>query len=307
MRDNCQANIEPLVSVACATYNHKRYIRKAIDSFLTQKCCFQYEIIIHDDASTDGTSEIVREYAELHPDIIKPLYQTQNQYSRGRKCITEFVLPKCQGKYIAFCEGDDYWTDPLKLQRQVEIFQKYPDCIICGGRARTWSEANESFTLMTPSLDKDIKCMSGTQFFYLDDWVKTCTRMVPRDYFLQIPLRFAMDYCNVHYLLATHPSRTFRCIEEEVAVYREHSKGVFSGLDQIGRDMMNCSARQLIMRLFKDERRSIMANRAAGDAMRLCKEPRLPLITRMQYGMIYMGLRLSCASRNAIGKTFKHL
>lgn len=122
---------KPLVSVCCITYNHENYIRDTIEGFLLQKTNFPIEIIIHDDASTDKTALIVKDYAEKHPDLIDFIFQTINQYSQGIKPLTNFVFPRARGKYIALCEGDDYWTDPLKLQKQVDFLEGNPDCSLC--------------------------------------------------------------------------------------------------------------------------------------------------------------------------------
>nr|HQE50685.1 glycosyltransferase [Fervidobacterium sp.] len=103
--------------------------RDAIEGFLMQKTDFPFEIIIHDDASTDATADIIREYEEKHPDIIKPIYQTENQYSKGEK-VTHFTFKAARGRYIALCEGDDYWIDPLKLQKQITEMEKHPECYI---------------------------------------------------------------------------------------------------------------------------------------------------------------------------------
>lgn len=122
-----------LVSISCITYNHAPYIRQCLDGFLMQQCDFEYEILIHDDASTDGTSDIIREYQEKYPEIIKPIMQTENQYSKGiRGMMARFNFPRAKGKYIALCEGDDYWTDPLKLQKQVDFLEENPKFNICG-------------------------------------------------------------------------------------------------------------------------------------------------------------------------------
>lgn len=120
---------EPLVSICCITYNHEKYIRDAIEGFLMQETDFPFEIIIHDDASTDRTADIVREYEKRYPDIIKPIYQTENQYSKGIK-VTLLTFKKSKGKYIALCEGDDYWIDPLKLQKQITGMEKHSECHI---------------------------------------------------------------------------------------------------------------------------------------------------------------------------------
>lgn len=121
--DECKV----MVSILCAAYNHERYIRSALDGFLSQRTDFRYEVIVHDDASTDSTAEIIREYEARYPDIIRPIYQTENQYSKGISITNAYMRPKARGKYIAFCEGDDYWTDPNKLQKQVDFLETHPE------------------------------------------------------------------------------------------------------------------------------------------------------------------------------------
>lgn len=122
---------EIMVSISCATYNHREYIRFALDGFVNQKTNFRFEVLIHDDASTDGTKEIIQEYENKYPDIIKPIYQEENQYSQGINFEREFQWPRMKGKYVALCEGDDYWTDPHKLQKQVDFLEKHPDYSMC--------------------------------------------------------------------------------------------------------------------------------------------------------------------------------
>jgi len=143
-----------LVSICCITYNHEDYIRSAIEGFLMQKTDFAFEIIIHDDASKDATADIIREYEEKYPDIIKPIYQTENQYSKGKE-VTLFTLKAAKGKYIALCEGDDYWIDPLKLQKQVTEMEKHPDCYISFHPAvRKWVDGSRRDRILGLHSDK---------------------------------------------------------------------------------------------------------------------------------------------------------
>lgn len=146
IKDNvkCDSN-EIAVSIYCLAYNHKKYIRDALEGFVNQKTTFRFEAIVHDDASTDGTQEVIREYAEKYPNIIKPVFQKENQYSQGVDIIDNFILPKMRGKYVAICEGDDYWTDPEKLQLQYEAMENHPECTICSHYTR-WIDAENGST-----------------------------------------------------------------------------------------------------------------------------------------------------------------
>ncbi len=113
----------PLVSVRCTAYNHEPYIAQALDGFLLQRTNFPFEVIVHDDASTDKTADIIREYEKKYPKIIRPIYQTENQYSKRDGSIGRIMTAACRGRYIALCEGDDYWIDGNKLQMQVDFLE----------------------------------------------------------------------------------------------------------------------------------------------------------------------------------------
>lgn len=121
-----------MVTIRCLTYNHEPYIRQCLEGFVMQKTNFRFEAIVHDDASTDGTAAIVREYAEKYPDIIKPIFETENQWSKHDGSLRRIMEAHTHGKYIALCEGDDYWIDPLKLQKQVDFMEKHPNISLCG-------------------------------------------------------------------------------------------------------------------------------------------------------------------------------
>lgn len=118
------------VSVLTTAYNHGPYIVKCIESILCQKTDFTFELIIHDDASTDGTAETIRKYAEKFPDVITAICQTENQYSKGVD-VYSFILPRAHGKYLAVCEGDDYWCNENKLQKQVDWMEAHPVYSAC--------------------------------------------------------------------------------------------------------------------------------------------------------------------------------
>jgi len=133
-------DVKPLVSIGCITYNHEKFVREAIESFLNQKTTFKVEILIHDDASQDRTPEILKDYAQEWPHLFSMILQTENQYSKGLN-PEDINLRRAKGKYIALCEGDDYWTDPLKLQKQVNFLESNPDYSVCVGGFRSYIES----------------------------------------------------------------------------------------------------------------------------------------------------------------------
>lgn len=124
-----------MVTIRCITYNHEPYIRQCLEGFIMQKTNFRFEAIVHDDASTDETANIIREYAEKYPDIIKPIFETENQYSKLDGSIQRIMSEHIHGKYVAMCEGDDYWIDPLKLQKQVDFLESNPKYSMCAHNA----------------------------------------------------------------------------------------------------------------------------------------------------------------------------
>ena len=123
------------VSVVCTAYNQEKYIADALNSFVMQKTNFPFEIIVHDDASTDRTPEIIKDYAERYPEIIIPILETENQYSKHDGSIRKIIKQYVRGKYRATCEGDDFWIDEYKLQKQYDYMENNPDCFLC---ANAW-------------------------------------------------------------------------------------------------------------------------------------------------------------------------
>ena len=148
---------EIMVSVICLAFNHEKYIGQALESFVCQKTSFKYEVIVHDDASSDSTGKIIREYAELYPDIIKPIIQSENQHSKGIPIIKTYVTPSLSpSKYYALCEGDDYWTDKHKLQKQYDYMERNSDCSMCVHNTKIVSESGYELHKKVNSNVKDI-------------------------------------------------------------------------------------------------------------------------------------------------------
>ncbi len=139
------------VSVLCMAYNQEQFIRKTLDGFVMQKTNFPFEVIVHDDASTDSTPDIIREYAEKYPDIIVPVLSTENHFQAHRNILMEEFLPRTHGKYVAHCDGDDWWTDENKLQTQADFLDNHDDFSICCTCAKVvWADGSKK-TYITPA------------------------------------------------------------------------------------------------------------------------------------------------------------
>ena len=169
-----------MVTIQCITYNHEPYIRQCLDGFVMQKTNFRFEAIVHDDASTDGTATIIKEYAEKYPDIIKPIFEIENQYSKKIGINKTYQIPRVKGKYVATCEGDDYWTDPLKLQKQYDFMESNPEYSMCicscqwlnmlTGRVENRCQTNEDRDISTEEIILEKK---GRVFQFASVFIKT--------------------------------------------------------------------------------------------------------------------------------------
>ncbi len=135
----------PMVTIRCLVYNHGRYISQTLDSFLMQETDFPFEIFVHDDASTDDSAKIIREYEKKYPKIIKAVYETENQYSKKNNSLRKITWSEKnnRGKYISLCEGDDYWIDSQKLQKQFDFLENNPEYSIVTGNTQVINENGE--------------------------------------------------------------------------------------------------------------------------------------------------------------------
>lgn len=129
-----KANQPILVAIHCLVYNHEPYLRDCFEGFVKQKTNFRFVAIVHEDVSTDGSAAIIREYEKKYPDIFRPIYETENQWSKhdgSLERIMNEAIDATGAKYVAMCEGDDYWTDPLKLQKQVDKLEADETLMMC--------------------------------------------------------------------------------------------------------------------------------------------------------------------------------
>ena len=137
---------ELMVTIHCLVYNHEKYLRQCLDGFVNQKTNFKYKAVVHDDASTDRSAEIIREYSMRYPTIIEPIIETENLYTKGFAKLAAVMDEACtKGRYIAFCEGDDYWSDPYKLQKQFDYMENHPECSLLHTAFKFYDEENRTF------------------------------------------------------------------------------------------------------------------------------------------------------------------
>ncbi len=153
-----------LVSVICTVYNHEKYLKKCLDGFIMQKTDFRFEVLINEDASTDGSSDILHEYQKKEPNLFNVIYQQENQYSKNARIYSDILYPKVKGRYIAFCEGDDYWTDENKLQKQVDALRNNQNCKICIHKVDCCNESGEMIQKAYPQFHLDTGIIPSKQF-----------------------------------------------------------------------------------------------------------------------------------------------
>lgn len=209
-----------LVSIHCLVYNHEPYLRQCLDGFVMQKTNFLFEAIVHDDCSTDGSAAIIREYAEKYPDMIKPIFETTNQYSRiGFSGISKIMTVNSKGKYIAFCEGDDYWTDPYKLQKQVDYLESHPECGLVYTNSMIFEEKTECFKNATLPRQSDFSNI------LLESPIMTLTTCFKRDFFMnylhEIPSNSSWMMADLPLWLYISSHSSIKYLPDVTSVYRK--------------------------------------------------------------------------------------
>lgn len=217
----------PIVSICTITYNHASFIIDCLQGFLMQKTTFPVEILIHDDASTDGTEEIIRDYAAKYPNLIKPLYEQENQWKKGRKGSHAFNFPRARGKYIALCEGDDYWTDPYKLQKQVDFLEHNKDYSICFHDVKI----NKHGELINDDITRDVPESTSIIELAKGNYMHTPSVVFKRNW-QELPSWFALcpagDY-PLHMINAQFGK--IKKLDEVMAVYRIHNSNIWANQD----------------------------------------------------------------------------
>lgn len=222
---------EIIVSICCLIYNHAPYLRECFEGFVMQKTNFPIEILVHDDASKDGSQEIIKEYTAKYPTLFKPIYQKENQYSKGIGVSVTYQFPRAKGKYIALCEGDDYWTDPYKLQKQVDFLEQNPDFGLVAHRMKIYNQNTNTFSedwlghlFENGNKSYEIKM---EEFFKI--WANhPCTVMFRKSMYDIEDVKYYTYYRDVNMFFNILMHGRLICFSDCSAVYRIHEGGVWS-------------------------------------------------------------------------------
>jgi glycosyltransferase involved in cell wall biosynthesis len=216
-----------------------------------------YEILIHDDASTDGTSEIIKEYAAKYPDRIFPLYEEENQYKRlGAARIDVYNYGRVKGKYVAYCEGDDYWTNPKKLQKQVDFMEAHPDYSICWHRVQLWFKdtdtiADDKCGALLPEGEEGVDIDLST---YFTQWSTQPLSMLFRSSMFDIhwrdQYRYYRDQHEMYHLLKQGKGYLFAF---HGGVYVKHEGGIYSSLSYGSQGELGLSVARELYKQNKDK------------------------------------------------------
>lgn len=218
-----------MVSIACATYNHEPYIRQCLEGFVMQKTNFKFEAVVHDDASTDKTPDIIREYEAKYPDIIKPIYQKTNGFGSERNKNMKFKA--WRGKYLAMCEGDDYWTDPYKLQKQVDFLEKNEEYLGAIHYARFYNLKENKFSSWIYGENYKRYYIIWLDILREGNNIPSCSVIFRKEYYsLPLPKWYSKtpygDMAMYFHLLSNN--RKFYIFKEVMAQYN-YGEGLYSG------------------------------------------------------------------------------
>lgn len=283
----------PTVSVCCITYNHAKFIGQALESFLNQNTSFSYEILVYDDASNDGTRDILKEYELKYPQIIRVFYSSENQYSQGVRLLNlRYNLPRARGKYIATCDGDDFWTDPLKLQKQVDFLDSNPEVVMCfHGFDRLENDKSTDSKLYNHLHHSPFTIFEQKEFLQLH--VQFLTIMFRQN------VKFPMisSEINGDVFVLTHLSEVGKCayLNFNGAVYRYHQNGVFRKMSRIGQINSSIKTRKIISDQVKPRTRKFLYKRISSFYKSLFKESirvkNYSLGIKALLGVIYYNLK----------------
>lgn len=242
----------PLVSIICPAYNHEKFIAETLNGFITQKTTFTFEIIVHDDASTDNTAGIIKEYEAKFPNLFANIYQIENQFSKSGDNIMRITFAAAKGKYIAHCEGDDYWCDENKLQKQVDFLESNKDYSMCFHKVKIIVneledcgdiyEINNAFPATTTTKD-----LARRNYIPSVSVVYRSFKGILPKWFHSLP----MGDWPLFLLVSKDGKIGF--IDEFMAVYRKHASGVWSSVNYADNHMKMMRTRRILDNAFSKQ------------------------------------------------------
>lgn len=234
-------NTVPSVSIVMITYAHESYIQQAITGVLEQECDFEIELIVSNDCSPDKTNSIVHQIIKTHP---KSYFVKYTNHRKTKGMIPNFIwaLKQAKGKYLAFCEGDDYWTDPLKLQKQVDFLEKNPDYNICFHKVQLYNQKDQIFT--NDTITRQVPDSTDMTELAKGNYIHTPSVLLRNNFslpnwFSKVPVG---DWSL--YMIAVKDKK-IKKLEDTMAVYRVNEEGVWSGKTRLDRMLMTINTFKL--------------------------------------------------------------
>ncbi|MWB94503.1 glycosyltransferase [Flavobacterium sp. GA093] len=286
----------PKVSICMITYNHENYIRQAIESVLMQECDFEIEFIVANDCSLDNTDNIINDILENYPKKSFVKY-FNHQSNLGMMPNFIFAVQQCTGKYIALCEGDDYWTDPLKLQKQVDFLEMNSDYVLSFHEVDILKSNNEivdDFITKVPENYENIEILAR-----LGNYIHTPS-VVFRNIIKEFPFEFKYSPIGDYFLylmLAEHGK--LKCLNEKMAIYR-HGVGVFSGISKLKKAKSNHGTFTCLLSYLKDEKiKKIIFDRQKNDL------DFIESLIRSEYEDVFVSRNLFFKTINSLMKDYK--
>jgi glycosyltransferase involved in cell wall biosynthesis len=217
----------PKVSVCCVTYNHEKFISRALDGIFKQKTCFPFEVIVRDDCSTDASPQIILDYQRKYPNLLQPILEPENTFSKGIRPVPE-AIRRANGNYIAFCDGDDFWRDEEKLQKQVDFLDQNQDFSVCYGNSTVIDSEEEK---IADALFKKPRDYTQADLICGEAYIHFSTALIRNkidlcpEKFQRIP---AGDTSFWHLLGFIGKAKYLE--EIEYGAYRVHDGGIWSGI-----------------------------------------------------------------------------
>lgn len=220
---------EPLVSIRCTVFNHESYLEDCLDGFLLQETNFPFEVFVHDDASTDNSVAIIKKYEEKFPNIIKPLYEKENQWSKDGDSFMNATwdFARLRGKYVALCEGDDYWIDPLKLQKQIDVLESDPSItLVHTGFYNVDSQGQTFFRKKYEQYQKISRKETGLTQLLNWNYILTVSVVMRKDVISSTLYKGSPFFYDYTYFLGAAFLGKIKYIPDRTCAYRKNPNGI---------------------------------------------------------------------------------